>query len=140
MTQVDFYILERHEPGGQIHFATQLAEKLYRSGFRLHLHTDNAEKLQRIDDSLWTARDISFVPHERSETPLPNCPITLGTGHFEGTDEILFNLADNPPEYFSHFKRVVEIIDTHAADVDQGRARYRYYRERGYPLKTHPMR
>jgi DNA polymerase-3 subunit chi len=54
-----------------------------------------------------------------------------------GPAEVLVNLHPEPPPFFSRFERLAEIV---AADDDAlaaGRARYRFYRERGYELRQH---
>jgi len=140
MTRIDFYILETSTRQSRLHFAVRLTEKLYRNGLSVHLHTDNTRLLRALDDSLWTDRDISFVPHDIAETPIAGCPVTLGNGPFDGTEQVLINLATEAPPYFSQMERVVEIIDTRADDIAQGRARYAFYRDRGYPLQNHNIK
>lgn len=139
MTQVDFYIL--NEPGNNrcTAFAARLIEKLYREGHRLHVHCDSESKLKRLDETLWTARDVSFVPHQMASGPLDDCPVTLGMKDFQGSDEILLNFAAEIPTFFSHFSRVIEIINTQDTNIQQGRKRYRFYQDRGYPLSNHPI-
>ena len=44
-----------------------------------------------------------------------------------------------PPSFFSRFERVAEIVGIDDADVTAGRNRYRYYRERGYELRSHSL-
>jgi DNA polymerase-3 subunit chi len=139
MTQVDFYILNKPGQNQRISFATRFIEKLYRDGHHIHVHCDSESTLKRLDDMLWTARDVSFVPHQIANTPLKDCPVTLGMKDFDGSDEILLNFASEIPLFFSHFSRVVEIINTQDADIQQGRMRYRFYRDRGYPLNNHPI-
>lgn len=51
--------------------------------------------------------------------------------------DVLINLGDDIPLYFSRFDRVLEIVE--AAQPEAGRARYQFYRERGYPLQTHKI-
>jgi DNA polymerase-3 subunit chi len=139
MTQVDFYILNATGHDRSIVFAARLIEKLYREGHRVHIHFDDESKLKRLDETLWTARDVSFIPHQIAAGSLEDCPVTLGMKDFEGTDEILLNFATEIPEFFSHFKRVVEVINTQDMDIHHGRKRYRFYRDRGYPLNNHPI-
>ncbi len=139
MTRVDFYILEAGAGQSRLDFAIRMTEKLYRDGHRVHLHTDDSAMLSALDNGLWCNRDISFVPHEIADRPLAHCPVTLGAGAFSGAEEVLVNMAGNVPEFFSQMERVVEIIDTTAPDVTTGRARYRYYRDRGYPLDSHKI-
>ncbi len=140
MTRVDFYILEPSAAQTRLQFAVRLTEKLYRDGLSVHLHSDDEQLLRTLDDSLWTARDISFIPHERADTPMTGCPVTLGNGDFDGTEQVLINLANEAPPFFSQMERVVEIIDRRADDVAQGRARYVFYRDRGYPLHNHNIK
>jgi DNA polymerase-3 subunit chi len=50
------------------------------------------------------------------------------------------NLRREVPPFFSRFHRLVEIVA--AADEDdahEARTRFRYYRDRGYELRTHDM-
>jgi len=139
LTQVDFYVLDDGAPLARLQFAVRLVEKLFRNGIAVHVnHADTAQQ-QRLDELLWTARDISFIPHEVSAAPLPHCPVTLNVGNFDGHDGVLINLATEVPEWFSRFERVVEIIDRQDPDVSAGRERYRFYKDRGYPLKNHTM-
>ena len=46
------------------------------------------------------------------------------------------DLSDAPPGHFARFERMFEIISADEADKSNGRERYRYYQQRGYPL-TH---
>ncbi|THA38965.1 DNA polymerase III subunit chi, partial [Streptomyces sp. A1136] len=47
---------------------------------------------------------------------------------------VLINLSGNTPEHFARFERMFEIISSDEADKAAGRDRYRFYKERGYPL------
>lgn len=139
MTQVDFYILNESGSNRRTAFAARLIEKLYREGHHLHVHCDSESKLKQLDETLWTARDVSFVPHQMASGPLVDCPVTLGMKDFQGSDEILLNFAAEIPTFFSHFSRVIEIINTQDTNIQQGRKRYRFYQDRGYPLSNHPI-
>jgi DNA polymerase-3 subunit chi len=52
---------------------------------------------------------------------------------------VLINLQPLPPPFFSRFERLAEIVGLDDADVAAGRNRYRYYRERGYELRSHSL-
>ena len=139
MTRVDFYLLDSGAPLARLYFAVKFVEKLFRGKMAVHVHTDDPKLLQQLDQLLWTARDISFVPHEISAQPLEHCPVTLNVGNFDGHDGILINLASGIPDWFSRFERVVEIINKQDPDVTAGRERYRFYKDRGYPLVNHTI-
>lgn len=64
-----------------------------------------------------------------------NGPLMLGQGEPPiSQHDLLINLGDAVPLSFSRFDRVYEVID--AAEPEAGRARYQFYRDRGYPLQT----
>ncbi len=137
MTQVDFYVLADPAPAARLAFVARFVEQLHHKGHRAHIHLDDAARLSELDQLLWTATDIGFIPHEIATAPVPDCPITLGMSPFSGDDEVLINLAQGVPEFFSHFLRVAEIIQDGAKDIEEARNRYRFYHRRGYKLRTH---
>ena len=49
------------------------------------------------------------------------------------------NLRADPPSFFSRFERLAEIVGIDETDVEAGRTRFRFYRERGYELRTHSL-
>ena len=66
-------------------------------------------------------------------------PVVLSHA-LEPTDrewDVLINMADDVPEFFSRYHRVAEVVDKETGRRDAGRERFRFYRERGYELHTH---
>jgi DNA polymerase-3 subunit chi len=53
------------------------------------------------------------------------------------SDQMLINLGAEVPSFFGRFERVAEIFVQ--PQVETGRQRYKYYRDRGYPLFHHDM-
>ncbi|MES9977893.1 MAG: DNA polymerase III subunit chi, partial [Candidatus Thiodiazotropha sp. 6PLUC5] len=53
--------------------------------------------------------------------------------------DVLINLSQEVPNFFSRFERVAEVIDQEPPVVTAGRERFRFYRDRGYPLKKHDI-
>ncbi|MDX1593789.1 MAG: DNA polymerase III subunit chi [Gammaproteobacteria bacterium] len=135
MTRVDFYIVGDGERD-RLGIACRLAQKAYDAGQRVHVHATDAAQAERFDTLLWTFRQGSFVPHGLAGTPEAEAaPVVIGhDGEPDEPYQLLFNLADDVPPFFSRFERVIEVIGREADEVTSGRARYRYYRERGYPL------
>jgi DNA polymerase-3 subunit chi len=134
VTRVDFYIVEGDDD--RLGIACRLAQKAYDAGQKVHVHTGDAAQTQRLDDLLWTFRQQSFVPHARAGTPeADGSPVVIDHGDApDAPYQLLFNLAADVPPFFSRFERVIEVIGRDPDEVRQGRARYRFYRERGYPL------
>jgi DNA polymerase-3 subunit chi len=50
--------------------------------------------------------------------------------------DLLINLDDEWPPFFSRFERLVEIVGTEEDNKVKARARYKFYKDRGYPLQT----
>lgn len=142
MTKVDFYILDDSQPLQRLRFACRLAEKAWQQGHNVYIHTADSSESQRMDELLWTFRDGSFVPHQVIDEQVPDAetPIHIGHGdHPHDHDTVLINLADSVPLFFSRFERLAEVIGGDEAHRALGRERFRFYKERGYPLDHHTI-
>lgn len=140
MTRVDFYILEDNQ---RDQFVCRLAEKIYSQGKTVYIHTEGDEKSREIDQLLWSFREGSFVPHHCDCDPGEHqtSPVEIGSGELgEHHNEVLINLAAEVPLIFSRFERVAEIIPEGDPDRTSGRERFRFYRDRGYPLQSHNIK
>jgi len=141
MTQVDFYLLKSNVPRGRWTLACRLAEKAYGQGRRVYLHTGSGAESQSLDQLLWTFRDGSFVPHGLVGQADPQqTPVLVGHSQApESEHDVLINLASEVPAFFSRFERVAEPLDQDPSSLGAGRARFRFYRDRGYPLQHHEL-
>jgi DNA polymerase-3 subunit chi len=142
MTQIDFYVLEEKAAGNRFTLACRLSDKIYHQGRRIYIRTETAEETHHMDRLLWTFRQGSFIPHGTDGDCNPeNTPVIIG--HNDSNDDehdVLINLASEVPGFFSRFERVAEIIDKEPQVVVAGRKRFRFYRDRGYPLNKHDIR
>ena len=141
MTQIDFYVLKAGAPGNRWTLGCRLAEKAYLRGHRIFLHTGGEQEARHLDRLLWTFRDGSFVPHGiHGEADSGLTPVLIG--HSEAPAEehdVLINLAAEVPGFFSRFDRVAEPLDQEPRGLEDGRRRFRFYRDRGYPLSHHDI-
>ncbi len=141
MTRVDFYILKDQAEAARHTFAARLVEKAYRLGNKVFVHTPDQGTAERFDHFLWTFRDGSFVPHcldggedERF------APVHIGHGpEPHGTPDLLVNLDDNVPLFFSRFERTAEIVSGETEQKKLGRERFKFYKDRGYNLEVHNL-
>ena len=147
MTRVDFYVLEQHHHEARQRFACRLAEKAWQQGNKVYIHTDSAEQSQRMDELLWTFRLGSFIPHSLDSDSSDEA-VAVHIGHGDELhephapqhhDQVLINLAAEVPLFFSRFERVADLVDQDEATRQQGRQRFRFYRDRGYPLENHTI-
>lgn len=139
MTQVDFYVLPDAGPRSRALFTCRLAEKVFNLGQRSFVNLASDSEMQELDDLMWTFRDRSFLPHalvggDRSEPVLLGCNLEPA-----GEFHLLINLAPEVPAFFSRFERVAEIVDADPQIRARGRERFRFYKDRGYPLETHTL-
>lgn len=144
MTRVDFYILDNDDANGREQLACRIAEKAYRLGHGVYIHTQSPQQAQQMDQLLWTFKQNSFVPHGIvGDSPDPTAPILIGCQGEPDTQhpprDVLINLDNDVPLFFSSFERVAELIDGKPEHKASGRERFRFYRDRGYTLETHQM-
>ena len=142
MTKVDFYLLSTAGAESRERTACRLAEKAWRLGHRVYLLVPDQTTALEMDELLWTFSQGSFVPHAvlTDNADADTHPVLIG--HAEppaALNDVLVSLAREVPPWFSRFARVAELVG--AADDDKARARerFRFYRERGYPLDTHNL-
>lgn len=139
MTNVDFYVLPEDSQMPLSSFVVKLTEQLYRNGHRMYIHCDHPAATHHIDEQLWVGRDISFIPHDLVDRATKDTPVTLGEADDPNMDEVLVNLGTEVPDFFSRYERVVEVISGNPEQRQQGRVRYKFYKDRGYELKLHKL-
>ena len=137
MTQIDFYA------GAEDKLATacRLCAKALATKVRVLVLTPDAATSEKLSRLLWSQPQTSFVPHCTSADPLAAVtPVIIAHGAEEPVhDELLLNLRADLPQSFSRFQRVIEIVGNDEDDRQSARGRFRHYRDRGYPIKTHDL-
>lgn len=140
MTQVDFYILQDVDMAAACRFACRLAAKALAEGHSVHVHVDDARAAAELDELLWNYPEHRFIPHRIEHVPgraADPAPVVVGWQTPEDPDGVLVNLSSEIPGFFGRFPRVAEVIVD--ANRSAGRERYRFYRDRGYPLVSHNL-
>lgn len=104
---------------------------------RVLVHVPAPDAAERLDRLLWTQPQLSFVPHCAIDHPLAAETPILFTRGLEQLphEDCLLNLSNDLPTVFSRFSRLVEIVSRDDAVRLPARERYRFYRERGYPIQ-----
>lgn len=141
--RVDFYLLQDKSKLTPDHVTCKLAEKIYKSGERAHIHTSNSQQAAKIDALLWTFRQGSFVPHEivsDASTQQAVAPITIGWHESmpQGTD-IVLNLGEKIPSFYNHCQRITEVVAANDQAKKTGRARYREYKNHHCQMAQHDI-
>jgi len=137
MTRIDFY--SNAEPKLQV--ACQLAAKAVQQSLRVLILAPEEATARAVDKLLWTFPATGFLPHcmahdaLAAETPVLIARDCTALPH----DEVLLNLALESPGPFSRFQRLIELVAADEADKQAGRARFRFYRDRGYEIHHHDL-
>ncbi|MBU1174933.1 MAG: DNA polymerase III subunit chi [Alphaproteobacteria bacterium] len=129
MTEILFYHLERH-PLERV--LPVLIEKSLGRGWRVVVETGSTERLQRLDETLWTYRDDSFLPHGVAGGPgEADQPVLLTTepGNANRAD-IRFYVDRAVPESVDGYQRIVFLFDGHDPDaIAEARAAWKALRD-----------
>ena len=141
MTEVDFYILKDKAPQAGMQFACRLAEKIFKDGHQVYINTTSGQQLKQLDDLLWTFRQGSFLPHAVcTSNEQEATPILLGHAiEPDGPSDVLVNLAEDIPAFFSRFSRVTELVSGDDTQREMARTRYKFYKDRGYTVRSHQL-
>ena len=137
MTRVDFYF----NAADKLDVARKLAGKVYQSGQQALLYTADERLAHELDAAIWSHDKLSFLPHVRCGHALAKAtPLLIGTdAEALASPDVLINLDAVTPPGFSRFERLLEVVSQDPEDRRLARERYRYYKDRGYELKTHDL-
>jgi len=137
VTRIDFY----HYADDKLRFACRLAAKVFDHSSRLVVYSPDAAVLADFDKGLWTFQATRFVPHcfagseLEAETPV----VLTSSADKVPHHDVLLNLGDEWPPFFASFERLLEVVSTDQADKERARARYAFYKKRGYDIKMNEI-
>lgn len=144
MTSIDFYISESSDIQVRNQLACRLSEKACHSKLATFIHTQTEQHSQEIDKLLWTFKASSFIPHQlynSEEAGKQAQPILIGNDiEPEKNFDLLINLDNQIPDFFSRFNRVIEIVTNNEEQRDLSRKHYTFYKDRGYIINTHNIK
>ena len=140
MTSIDFYVLASDQTSARLQFACRLAYKAWQQDRMVYLHCANEQEAKELDALLWSFRPEAFLPHGLHHTSATEQVVCGWENDPAPHHDLLINLSNDTPEFFSRFNRLAEILIEQDAVLSSARERFRFYRERGYPLETHQIR
>jgi DNA polymerase-3 subunit chi len=137
LTQIDFYFHVENK----LHTACTLSAKAYSRGMRVLAFCPDTDTSQKLSRLLWTTHAVGFIPHCGATDPL--AAVTPVIVDHDGAnvphDEVLINLGAEWPPFFSRFQRLIEIVSLDEDDRGRARTRFKFYRDRGYEIKSHDL-
>jgi DNA polymerase-3 subunit chi len=137
VTRIDFYRYAEDK----LRVACRLAAKASSQSSRVVVYSPDRKLLADFDRNLWTYQATGFVPHCFADSPLAaETPIVLAsTGEALPHNDVLLNLGDEWPPFFASFERVLEIVAAEETDKERARARYAFYKKRGYDIQVNDI-
>lgn len=134
MTQISFF----HGARDRLQAVATWLTRASSEGRQVLVYVPAGERSEQLDRLLWTHPATGFVPHCRTGDPMAaETPILLAAElDNPPQDNCLLNLSNEVPPGFSRFQQLIEIISVEDEDRLPGRERFRFYRERGYPLEN----
>ena len=137
MTQIDFYT----NVDDKLATACRIVAKAFQVKRRVLVLCSDADSARQVDKLLWTTPATGFVPHCAPHDALaPVTPVIIDhEGREPPHDQVLVNLTPERPAYFARFERLIEIVTLDEEDRRLARERFRFYRDRGYEMRTHDM-
>ena len=137
MTQIDFYT----NVTDKLSTACRIVAKAYALKHRIVVFCPDLETAQRVDRLLWATPATGFVPHCAPDDALAaRTPVIIDHAGAEPLhDQVLLNLRAEWPPLFGRFERLIEIVTIDKEDRACARERYKFYRDRGYAIRTHEL-
>jgi DNA polymerase-3 subunit chi len=134
MTQISFF----HGARDRLQAIAAWLARAGSEGRQVLVYVPTGERSEQLDRLLWMHPATGFVPHCRTGDPMAaETPILLAAELDNPPhDNCLLNLSNEVPPGFSRFQQLIEIISVEDEDRLPGRERFRFYRERGYPLEN----
>jgi DNA polymerase-3 subunit chi len=137
--RIDFYIL-KSSPNREL-AACRLCEKAWQQGMQIYIQADSESQALQLDELLWTFRDGSFIPHcLTTDTAAAATPVIIGWNtEPQQTRQVLINLAQAVPPFYTQFERLAEIVNQEEGIKNAGRERFAFYRQQNHELHHHEI-
>ena len=131
-----------------LNFVCRLTQTvLNKSEHSLVIVDDQTDRLQALDEQLWSFDATSFIPHtlitdNQVTAEKLSAPVTLLSSLPPNFDGVVLNLAPTALALSKNGtlpERVLEIITPDEISKQQGRDKYRAYRDLGFELIYYPI-
>lgn len=140
MTEVAFHF----GAPDRLAYTCRLLRKASATGARLLVRAP-ADVRMALDSALWSLGGTDFITHCDEVSPdsvrVRSAVLLLDADAALDPDfPILVNLAEDVPEGFEQFQRVIEIVSTDEQERNLARQRWKHYTERGYAITRHDLK
>jgi DNA polymerase III subunit chi len=138
MTRIEFYfnVVDKQQAIANLVQAAIVKRR------QIMLFAEDEKMASDVSVSLWQNNPESFLPHvQLNHFHASATPVVIG---LQGSDlvpnlmqdDMLINLTIKEPSFFSRFTQLVELVSDDEQDKLAARARFKFYRDRGYEIKS----
>lgn len=109
---------------------------------QIMLFATDEKMVSDVSVSLWQNKPESFLPNvELNHFHASATPVVIALQGSDLTpdlmqDDMLINLTIKEPSFFSRFTQLVELVSNDEQDKQAARARFKFYRDRGYEIMS----
>lgn len=140
MTEVAFHF----GAPDRLAYTCRLLRKATVTGARL-LVRSSPDLCAELDTALWSLGPTEFISHctATAAQALRSRSAVLildEAAELDADFSILVNLADDVPQGFERFERVIEIVSTDEQDRSLARQRWKHYTALGYTITRHDLK
>jgi len=137
MTRIEFFF----NVDDKLAKAAELCEKSVDKGRELMIFTQGDEMNDAFQQVLWQQSATSFLACTKADKAIrqhSSIVVSDNSDHLI-KDDILINLQAEYPPFFSRFRYLVELVGNDDGDKATARLKFRFYRDRGYEIKSTDM-
>ncbi|MDP3087494.1 MAG: DNA polymerase III subunit chi [Methylotenera sp.] len=134
MTRVEFFFNVENK----LEKIAELCEKAIEKGHQLTIFSQDVAVNDALEQQLWQHSATSFLVNSKANEAMSHFSaiVIAENSEYLLQDDILINLQTEYPPFFSRFRHLVELVSNDAADKVAARSRFRFYRDRGYDIKS----
>ena len=114
-------------------------QRRHKRGMAIYLHCADEAQGLALDELLWSFSPPSFVPHALKSANTNDSIVIAWDQEPPPAGDLFINFAPQIPDFFSRFARLGEIVCQAPDWLSPSRERFRFYKDRGYPLNTHKI-
>lgn len=134
MTRIDFYF----NVADKSQTISDLVQSSLPKRRLVTILADDESMAGKVSAGLWQKKPESFLPNVLVNHVLARkTPVVIHwQEHALLQDDMLINLTSGTPGFFSRFTHLIELVGDDEHDKIAARQRYKFYRDRGYEIKT----
>lgn len=125
-------------------YTCRLLRKATATGARVLVRSSPAD-CAGLDAALWNLGPTEFISHCRAtaaDAVRARSSVLLvdDAAELDASFAVLVNLAEDVPEGFEQFQRVIEVVSTDEYERSLARQRWKHYTGRGYTITRHDLK